>query len=96
MAFLVFSATPFADGNNNRYTPDVNGWVSVPDLMAIQPILESGLATLVPVMAIVITTAKRPTVNLLPGMMLFDSTLGKPIWRNAANSGWVDATGTAA
>ena len=30
-----------------------------------------------------------------PGYAAFDLTLGKPIWRNAANSGWVDATGSA-
>lgn len=38
------------------------------------------------------TTANRPTVAT-PGMPWFDSTLGKPIWRNAANTLWVDATG---
>ena len=42
------------------------------------------------------TTANRPTDHLVPGVAYFDSTLGKPIWRNAANTGWVDATGTAA
>ena len=25
--------------------------------------------------------------------LTFDTTLNKPIWRNAANTGWVDATG---
>ena len=40
------------------------------------------------------TTGNRPTTGLYPAMFYFDSTLGKPIWRNAANSGWVDATGT--
>lgn len=44
----------------------------------------------------VYATAKRPTTGLYAGMGIFDSTLGKPVWRNAANSGWVDATGTAA
>ncbi|HBW3685703.1 DUF2793 domain-containing protein, partial [Klebsiella pneumoniae] len=28
-----------------------------------------------------------------PGMEYFDTTLNKPIWRNAANNGWVDAAG---
>jgi len=42
------------------------------------------------------TTANRPTTQLFTGMMYFDTTLNKPIWRNAANTGWVDATGTAA
>ena len=35
----------------------------------------------------------RPTVDLSPGQMTFDGTLGKPIWRNYANTAWVDATG---
>ena len=39
------------------------------------------------------TTANRPaTAN--PGDMFFDSTLGIPIWRNAANSAWVNASGS--
>lgn len=43
------------------------------------------------------TTAQRPTLpgNLHPGSSYFDTTLGKPIWVNAAGTGWVDATGTA-
>lgn len=39
------------------------------------------------------TTAQRPTVIILPGTRFFDTTLNKPIWRNGANTGWVDATG---
>jgi hypothetical protein len=41
------------------------------------------------------TTTTRPAAVLNAGEYFFDSTLGKPVWRNAANSGWVDATGTA-
>lgn len=41
------------------------------------------------------TTAERPSTAAVPGMHYFDTTLNKPIWRNAANSGWVDSTGTA-
>ena len=37
------------------------------------------------------TTANRPTIGLLAGLMYFDSTLGKPIWWGG--SAWVDATG---
>lgn len=40
------------------------------------------------------TTASRPNSAAVAGMQYFDTTLNKPIWRNAANSGWVDATGT--
>ncbi|MCE0438247.1 hypothetical protein LVW23_22415 [Klebsiella pneumoniae] len=39
------------------------------------------------------TTANRPSSAAVAGMQYFDTTLNKPIWRNAANTGWVDATG---
>lgn len=39
-------------------------------------------------------TSERPTTNLQCGMMFFDKTLNKPIWRNKNNNGWVDAVGT--
>jgi hypothetical protein len=39
------------------------------------------------------TTAQRPTTNNYPGRQYFDTTINKPIWRNASNTGWVDATG---
>jgi hypothetical protein len=39
-------------------------------------------------------TSGRPTLNLLPGQPWFDSTLGIPIWRNASNTGWINASGT--
>ena len=35
----------------------------------------------------------RPTTNLEPGMMWFDTTLNKPIWVNKDGNGWVDANG---
>jgi hypothetical protein len=41
------------------------------------------------------TTSERPNAAATSGMQYFDTTLNKPIWRNAANNGWVDATGTA-
>jgi hypothetical protein len=45
------------------------------------------------------TTAQRPTKNLWPGRMYFDTSLGangKPIWVNKTSTGWVLADGTAA
>ncbi|QFP93390.1 UNVERIFIED_ORG: hypothetical protein Xoosp15_125 [Xanthomonas phage Xoo-sp15] len=39
------------------------------------------------------TTTARPKVAPV-GHMYFDTTLNKPIWRNATNNGWVDNTGT--
>ncbi len=38
-------------------------------------------------------TTSRPSTTAVAGMQYFDTTLNKPIWRNATNSGWVDATG---
>lgn len=44
------------------------------------------------------TTANRPTVLLWAGRPYFDTDLaagaGKPIWRNAGNTAWIDATGS--
>lgn len=43
------------------------------------------------------TTAIRNallSIGLTIGDMVFDTTLNKPIWRNAGNNGWVDAMGT--
>jgi len=45
------------------------------------------------------TTAQRPTKNLWPGRIYFDTSLGangKPIWVNKNVNGWVLADGTAA
>ena len=38
--------------------------------------------------------SSRPGSQAFPFMMFFDTTLGKPIWRNASNTAWVDSTGT--
>lgn len=43
---------------------------------------------------IIPVVSTRPNTFAVPGMMVFDSVLNKPIWRNPANTGWVDATGT--
>jgi hypothetical protein len=52
--------------------------------------------TLYPIQPVISgTTANRPTTNLVAGFQYFDTDLNKPIWRNAANDGWVDATGEA-
>lgn len=41
-------------------------------------------------------TSERPTVAeySVPLQMFFDTTLGKPIWRNKDNNAWIDATGS--
>ena len=71
-----------------------DGTISVPDAMAAQAIAAGCKAE--GTMPTPFTTAKRPTAGLAPGLCIFDTTLGKPVWRNAANNGWVDATGTGA
>lgn len=40
------------------------------------------------------STTERPT-QTVPRMTYYDTTLDRPIWRNAANTRWVDATGKA-
>jgi len=74
------------------YRPNVDGMIAVPDNVAPNMIDLAGCTR--PKQVPIVTTAKRPTIGLTPGLAYFDSTLGKPIWRNAANTQWVDATGT--
>ena len=38
-------------------------------------------------------TADRPTDGLTPAQQFFDTTLNIPIWWDAVNVQWVDATG---
>jgi len=42
-------------------------------------------------------TADRPSAvsEMKPGFVYFDTTLGRPIWRNPANGGWIDVNGNA-
>lgn len=40
------------------------------------------------------TTAQRPSTGTVVGQYFFDTTLNKPLYRNATNNGWVDGTGT--
>lgn len=88
-----FDATAITFGvrGQNILVP-VNGVVTVdPSTLNLDELLASGF-TIAPT---VTTTAGRPTVNTYPGQMVFDSTLGTPIFRNAANTGWVSASGSA-
>lgn len=41
-----------------------------------------------------VTTSTRNGLTIVnPGDLVFDTTLNKPIWRNASNDGWVDSSG---
>lgn len=56
-------------------------------------ILENGIGS-ARVVDFVSTTAARPTVGVSAGSRGFDTTLDRPIWRNAANTQWILADGT--
>jgi hypothetical protein len=40
------------------------------------------------------STAQRPVAFLYEGRPFYDTTLDIPIWRNAANTDWIDASGS--
>jgi hypothetical protein len=83
------AASTVVHAGPRKYTVAADGTVTVDDRDVAQ-LLAAGFKLL----GVVCTTGARPIVPA--GTMVFDSTLGKPIWRNAAGTGWVDATGTAA
>lgn len=85
---LLPSYSVSASGLGPIVLTPTNGIVSA-DVRLTEALLSVGFA-LAPTVS---TTAARPSVGLYSGQFHFDSTLGKPVWRNAANSGWVDATG---
>ena len=82
----------FQDGNGTTWTPDSNGQITVdPTQINVGQFLAAGFAEVPDVAG-----SNRPIVTF-PGMMYFDTTLnsgaGLPIWRNAANTGWINAAG---
>ena len=87
----VFPLSPPANVTRGTpaLTPNANNQVTVDtNQVPLQILLDAGF-TYAPT---VCTTAGR-SVTPCPGQPIFDSTLGKPVWRNAANTNWVDATG---
>lgn len=76
--------------NGFVYRPNADGCIAVPDAELHDMLIAGCTRARV---AVTTTTSKRPTIGLLPGTHLFDTSLNKPIWRNAANTQWVDATG---
>jgi hypothetical protein len=75
--------SPLAPNANNQITVDISQ-------VSLGSLLEAGFT---PAPAIG-TTAARPTAGLYPAATYFDTTLGTPIWRNAANTGWVNSAGS--
>ncbi|ALA07607.1 hypothetical protein PBC6_014 [Bacillus phage PBC6] len=83
----VNNVAPTADGNVTITIPSTAGFVKkvnniAPDANGNVTInlFPSG------------TTAQRPTTTVV-GQYFFDTTLNKPLYRNATNNGWVDGTG---
>lgn len=69
---------------SQRFVPVVMGWETHSSRAYLDRTYQKLLSS---------TTSQRPTSNLLKGMMVFDSTLGKPIWYAGGSKGWVDANG---
>lgn len=88
---LIFPATlgQYIDATGTVYLPDATGMLDIGTALA-DPFLAAGFMALPENAG---ATASRPTTGFSPGLMFFDTTLNKPIWRNAANTGWIDATG---
>lgn len=55
---------------------------------------DNGAGTYYPITGFVTSTAGRPSTDNYAGRSGFDTDINKPIWRNAANTGWILADGT--
>ena len=82
----------FSDSRGNVAQIDPTGRVTIDSsVYLVQNFYDAGFAAIPD-----IASAVRPTLTY-PGQPYFDTTLnagtGRPIWRNAANTGWVDSTG---
>jgi hypothetical protein len=93
---VIPNAFPFVNGGyvdraKNFWVPDANGEITVPDT-SLQEFLDFWFVYPAPSTLAV----GRPTLNLFPGLFVFDLVLNRPIWRNSANTGWVFSDGLAA
>ena len=70
-----------------------DGTINVPSKYVVN-LLQHGYA-LAPDEVLSGSAGQIPDAACIPGMQVFDTVNNKPVWRNATNSGWVDATGTA-
>ena len=90
---LIFPSTLglFQDSLGALWAPDASGMVTIdPSAQILTDFLGAGFVLPVGF------GAARPTVTY-PGMQFFDTSLnsgaGLPIWRNTANTGWINAAG---
>jgi len=91
----AFTARSASGHNQNPQPvmPDANGQALVDTLLMLSDFLAHGFTVATTPAAG--TTAQRPTSGTAAGATFFDVTIGKPVWRNGANNGWIDATGAA-
>lgn len=91
---LVFPASlrQFIDQTGTVYLPDATGMLDIGSANPI-PFYNAGFIALPDN---TVTTATRPTTGVSPGLMFFDLTLNRPIWRNLSNNGWIFWNGAAA
>jgi len=87
MVKSVNGTVPDANGNVTITIPSTSGFVK--KVNNIAPDASGNLTLNVFTSG---TTAQRPTITTV-GQYFFDTTLNKPLYRNAANNGWVDGTG---
>jgi len=83
----------------NGTNPDVNGnvTIAIPSVAGfvkkVNGVAPDGSGNLTLNVFTSGTTAQRPSTGTAIGQYFFDTTLNKPLYRNAANNGWVDGTG---
>jgi len=77
-----------------QFTVGPNGSVDLPDQCVLTALAQGWTVASDDVLAA--QSADFLTQGLAPGFgPVFHRGLNKPLWRNAANSGWVDASGGA-
>lgn len=88
MVKSVNSTPPDANGNVTITIPSVAGMVK-----SVNGNLPNGSGAVTINLFPSGTTAQRPSTGTVAGQYFFDTTLNKPLYRNATNNGWVDGTG---
>ncbi|WQZ49531.1 hypothetical protein Z3_215 [Bacillus phage Z3] len=88
MVKSVNTVQPDANGNVTIAIPSVAGMVK-----NVNGVLPDGSGKVTLNLFPSGTTAQRPTTGTVVGQYFFDTTLNKPLYRNATNNGWVDGTG---
>jgi hypothetical protein len=84
--------TEFVDERARSFKVAADGSVTVdPTVHDLAPFFRAGFVQQPHLSG---TTATRPTATY-SGQPYYDMSIDRPIWRNAANTGWIDAAGAA-